>query len=700
MHPFFHQSAIVIMASAMLGACGSSSGDSPDSGSPGPVLPSVAIGDATEINALITGVSIASPAVVDFVLSNDAGNPVSGLPASAISFALAKLVPGTDGNSSFWQSYINGIEVPGVGPGTEARVQAITENGARGTLLEVAAGRYTYKFALDVTNVTQPVPVSYVPTLTHRVSFEIRGYVPVRNPAYDFRPLGNVVNGLFERNIANIANCNACHGDLRFHGGARSEIENCVTCHNPGSADANSGNTLDMAVMTHKIHMGQNLPSVEAGGDYCIYGRNNAQYCYGDVVYTGDIKNCEGCHDAADPVTPQAARWYEWPTAESCGSCHDDVDFVTGENHGSAGRADNSQCISCHAVNPDSPLEVRNAHEMVLLKGAAKYRFNILAVDFLGPGTRPRVTFSVTDPQVDDEPYDLANDPDLTRSRLRLGVAWNTLDYSNTGGAGSNSQPQLTDVYAAGNLLAQDNGNYTYSLELTPVAAVAAGSGVVTFEGRVESALGRLPVTSAHRYFAITDDPLNPVQRRMVTDISRCNACHLPLSFHGDTRNDSIEVCQVCHVADAARNSNLGPMDMKHFVHRLHAVDDIRYPQPVSNCLACHTEDGFYPVASGKGVLATSFTRGPDAFDPTDNNRISPNTAACGVCHSSDSATGHMERWGGSVDACQEADGSLRKRVDFCGPGGDKSGVLINESCAGCHGPGRWSDVAVVHGLQ
>jgi OmcA/MtrC family decaheme c-type cytochrome len=689
-----------IVAGIMLGGCGGSSGGSSGSDSSGSMLPGVDIGDATEIHAVITKVTIASPPVVEFLLTNDAGNPVTGLPASAISFTLAKLVPGTDGNAGFWQSYINDIEEPGVGPGTEAKLQATTENGASGELVESAAGTYLYAFALDITNVTEPEPVSYVPTLTHRVSFEIRGYVPVRNPAYDFRPADNAVSGLFMREIADIENCNVCHGNLVLHGGARFELQNCVTCHNPGSTDANSGNTVDMTVMTHKIHMGKNLPSVIAGGDYCIYGFRDSEHCYGDVAYTGDIKNCSGCHDANDPVTPQASRWYEWPTAESCGSCHDDVDFVTGENHGSIGPADNSQCITCHAANPDSPVEVRNAHESVLLEGAANYRFNILAIDFLGPGTEPLVTFSVTNPQNDDEPYDLANDSDLTRSRLRLGVAWDTVDYSNVGSPVSNSQSQLTDIYDGGNLLAQDNGNYTYSLALATVAGVATGSGVVTFEGPVESDIGRLPVTSVHKYFSITDDPVNPVPRRMGTDIALCNACHVPLSLHGDARNDSLEVCETCHLPDAARRSDRGPMDMKYFIHRIHAVDDIRYPQPVRNCLACHTDEGFYPVTPDSGVLATSINRGPDETDPTDNNRISPNTSACGICHSSEGEVRHMEALGGSFDACQELDGSLRERVNFCGPGGDKTGELISESCGNCHGSGRRSDVAVVHSLQ
>lgn len=141
-------------------------------------------------------------------------------------------------------------------------------------------------------------------------------------------------------------------------------------------------------------------------------------------------------------------------------------------------------------------------------------------------------------------------------------------------------------------------------------------------------------------------------------------------------------------------------MDMKHFLHRNHAVDDIRYPQRLSNCVACHTDDGYYPVDVDSGVLATSFDRGTDPLDPSTNSRTSPNSASCGVCHSSADAEAHMIANGGSFDACLEPDGILRQRLDFCGPGGNKNGQQVLESCTVCHGPGRSSDVAVVHGLD
>lgn len=712
--------AVAVLSLMALTGCGG------DDGAPGPPgLPAgIDIGNAAEINAFIDRVTIASPTVVDFTLMDGNGNPIKNLPAGSISFKLAKLVPGTDGNASAWQSYINEMEQPGAGPGTEAKTQAATENGSLGTLVDNQDGTYRYTFSFDIATVTTPISVSYQPTLTHRVTFEIRGFAPVRNPFFDIRPSDNATAGLFTREIANIALCNNCHENLAFHGGARFEMQDCVTCHNPGSADANSGNTVDMTVMAHKIHHGVDLPTIVNGavGDrYSIFGFNDAEHIYSintapleteGVVHPQDIRNCGNCHDENNPETPDASNWYTMPTDAACGSCHDDVNFVTGANHGNPPPipATNDQCISCHATNPNSAIEVRQAHRMLAVERAANYEYNILSIDFTVAGTAPAVTFSITDPQNNDLPYDLANDPELTASPIRFNVGWNTVDYSNANNTNDNAQPNTTNIYSGGALdpSVTINGDGTYSMPLSMVALGATGSGVVNFEGRVATTDGNAPVTTSFKYF-IVDDPMNPVPRRVSADIDRCNDCHALTSQHGSRDNDSIEACQVCHIADAARRGtpSNGPMDMKHFLHRKHAVDiDVRYPQRTSNCIACHTDNGFYPVASDSGVLATSINRGdpgapaPDPADPTDNNRISPNTAACGTCHSSADANVHMVQNGGSLDACQEADGTTREKLDFCGTGGNKAGALVIESCGVCHGAGRNADVATAHRLD
>jgi OmcA/MtrC family decaheme c-type cytochrome len=631
-------------------------------------------------------------------------NPVKNLPANAVSFNVAKLIPGTDGNASAWQSYLNEEELPDpdVGPGTEPTIHAVTENGSAGALVDNDDGTYTYTFAVDLTDVTEPVVVPYEPTLTHRVSFEIRGYAPVRNPIYTFRPSDGATSGLFSREIGKTETCNNCHANLALHGGARVELGQCVLCHNPGSADAHSGNTVDMTVMTHKIHRGADLPSVIAGGEYCIWGFRNARNCYDDVVHPQDIRACANCHDADDPDTPDAGNWYAVPTREACGACHDDVDFATGENHGPDNLvADNTQCISCHANDPDSGIEVRQAHRILEREAAAAYRYDLIGVTTPGPGAAPTATFSITNPPDNDSRYDLDANEELAASNLRLSVAWTTRDYANTGNGQSNAQPEATPIFAGGVLQALPNGDLTYDLDLGPVDANVTGSGVVIFEGAVsDPELGNLGVANAHRYFAITDDPNDPAERRVSVEIDRCNDCHDSLAFHGGRNTDAIEACQTCHNANAARGGtpSRGPMDMKHFLHRKHAVDDIRYPQPVSNCLACHTEDGFYPSSATSGVLPTSTNRGTDQGDPFDNDRITANAAACGVCHSGADARVHIEQNGGSFSACLTPDGMVFRKVDVCGSTGT-IGEVIQESCTVCHGPGRIADVGVVHGI-
>ena len=153
----------------------------------------------------------------------------------------------------------------------------------------------------------------------------------------------------------------------------------------------------------------------------------------------------------------------------------------------------------------------------------------------------------MTNPLAGDAPYDLAANPELF-GRLRFYVAWNTIEYTNNGLGTENSQPEGTSVYADGVLQAAANPDGSYQLALTAVSAMATGSGVVTLEGYVEDPeIGRLKITNVREYFSITDPQNSPVPRRVSTTIELCSDCHTPLTFHGGSRNDSVEACQGCH---------------------------------------------------------------------------------------------------------------------------------------------------------
>jgi OmcA/MtrC family decaheme c-type cytochrome len=141
--------------------------------------------------------------------------------------------------------------------------QASSESN--GTLTDHGDGSYTYVFKTNISNITKPVggtAVTYDRHLTHRISLMMGGHSgPTDDDTFDFVPDGSPVTET--RNIVATSGCKGCHGnEFHGHGGNRVSVENCVTCHNPSNTDAQSGNTLDMKVMIHKIHSGGELPSV------------------------------------------------------------------------------------------------------------------------------------------------------------------------------------------------------------------------------------------------------------------------------------------------------------------------------------------------------------------------------------------------------------------------------------------------------
>ena len=87
---------------------------------------------------------------------------------------------------------------------------------------------------------------------------------------FNFVPDGSAVTQV--RDVIRTQSCNRCHDQLSAHGGSRRGIEMCVLCHTPQTTDPDSGNTVDLPVMVHKIHMGSELPSVQGGKPYQIIG--------------------------------------------------------------------------------------------------------------------------------------------------------------------------------------------------------------------------------------------------------------------------------------------------------------------------------------------------------------------------------------------------------------------------------------------
>jgi len=555
----------------VLSGCGD--GDDGDTGPAGPPGPAAPV-SATSLDMQITGVTIQSPPVVDFSVTNQDGFPFTGLTTGDLRFTIAKLMPGSLGNPSSWQNYINQVEtVDADGPGTpgDSAVQATRENS--GSLVDHGDGSYTYTFSTDITNVTTPLAVPYDPSLTHRLAIQTRGSLPPVNALYTFRPSDGATSGLFSREIVNTDSCNECHNSLEAHD-ARIDTRYCVTCHNPGSTDANSGNTVDFKVMIHKIHRGAELPSVEAGGQYIIWGFQDSEHDYSDVEFPQDIRNCTKCHDAGDPETPEGGNWSTQPSIQACGSCHDDVNFAEHGDNNSA--VTNEMCLQCHCDDcseDGKPGPVAESHQIPERLAAKRFEYKLIDVS---GGATPVIQFKVTDPTNGDAPYNITTDPAFTQvatgvSRLAILVGWNGLDALDFANSGSGVNPALpisifptaqcggpasggTPVSADWSCSGPVSGVYTLT-KLSALPEDAAGTGRVGIEGHPAGDDGtgaftlRVPVTSVVKDWSIDGSTLTT--RRDVVDIAKCDQCHDQVSLHGANRNDEPKLCVICHNPNA-----------------------------------------------------------------------------------------------------------------------------------------------------
>ena len=730
----FAQFITILFLSLVLAACGGDDGSPGADGAagvPGPTGPpgpstgnGIPIGSTEKINIAVSGVVISAGGgapVVSLALTNDIEQGLKDLPAGDIRFTLAQLSAGSGGGSSEWQSYVtrtsNGIP----------NAQADAERGSAGTFVDNSDGTYEYTFANDL-NSYAGGPV-FDGTKTHRLGIEIRGQAPISsNGIIDFVPVGGAP--LFERKIVDNDTCNACHDRLEFHGGPRTDVDYCVTCHNPSSVDEDSGNSVDMKRLIHNIH--------SARSDYQIVGYGNSMHDWSDLVWPQDIRNCQTCHEETDLDTPQASNWRLVQNRAACGTCHyndgdplngtSDYMIENGEHPLGLTLTDDTQCALCHGPDADfggGIVRVANVHEIPTQVASQRFQYNIESVSDMAVGMTPTVELSVTNP-LDGSYYDIRNDAEFTTcgggaSRLAVGIAWNTADYTNAGSGAAPAQPislnPLTCFGAPGATPVPGSPGIFSITAGTAIPASAVGTAAVTIDGHpavdIDGVINRIPVTNVVAYFGI--DGTTAVPRRAVVDIANCDNCHRELSMHGNNRTDNPQVCVTCHNPNATdvnrRNApctdtlgtNDSPIDFKYMIHAMHVSGEIEVPYnacgfgnsahtfefespgQVANCEGCHNRGTYYPVDPGT-VLGTTIDAGADLSTPTDDTVISPNTAVCSACHVDTLDTEHMKQNGGDFLATKMADSTL-----------SSSGV---ETCALCHGEGGIADVEEVHHVR
>ncbi len=691
--------------------------------------------EAEVLLANITSVTLDENDVptVEFQLTDGEGTAITDLGAGNVRFTIAKLQASPLGNmTGTWQSYVNRIEAPdawGVTDvGTEDRLQATYER-ERDNFTNNGDGTYSYTFAQSLSEQPEDIlaqaeveglDLSFEPDRTHRVAMQFDGNPnTTANPVYNWVPATGATTGILTMDIAATANCNNCHDPLSIHGSNRREVGYCVTCHNPGSTDAHTTNTVDMKVMIHKLHSGRNLPSVQEGGKYNIIGSRGSDHDYSTLGYPQDIRNCVNCHAGTATgagrddlvLTSQGDNWAEYPSPAACGSCHENAS-------GHIGRFEETECAGCHAEGQRAG-SVVDSHRQLVEEARETIAGEIIDVTNTGPGEVPQVTFRVYNPMTDTN-YDILTDPiwQDSRSSLRVRLAWDTRDYNNSGnGEDDASSVALDALDDEGGAVPVGDGSFRVT---SPIAVpdgsaepfiAATGSGVAVLEGRARKELEEgegpesIPLTNVHAFFSIDEADGTAEPRRKVVSIEKCQSCHATVTFHGGSRADSIDSCVTCHNPRNTINDEdtgetkptmEGTVDMKVMIHGIHAAairdepltvrgpyteEEVHYPGNLTNCAACHV-DGSYSLPLDDGVLAPTVDSGALAGDPSDDIVATPMAATCSSCHYNAVDRAHMETTGGANFA------TTQQAID--------AGEVV-ESCSVCHGEGHAFDVGQVH---
>jgi OmcA/MtrC family decaheme c-type cytochrome len=650
----------------------------------------------------ITGVTIASPPVVNFTVVFPGGASAEGLTGDNFRFTIAKLVlddpPAAAGTEilSSWVSYIyDDDDFPS------------RESATEGTLTDLTGGSYSYTFATDIDNTAQTNGVVYEADLTHRVGMELRGSIPRGDAVFDFVPVPPLRAGApASREIVTTAACNACHNPLAEHGNGRFQTDLCVLCHNPGLPD--DGN---LARLVHKIHSEDN--NVVIGTE---------MFDFSEVTFPQDRINCTKCHQGGT----ESDHWNIRPTRAACGACHTDVDFAAGVGH--IAQADDSGCAVafCHgsatlqpsAVHlteestPNNPLLPTGLNDIQYFIDGATADNNVATVTFRI--TADNVALNIVPwPPANPIPGGGAFIADTSPSFL---LAWalpqdgidepaeyNNLNSpqapsgSNGNGAGQPPSIGLDDLITAGLVTTTDNVTFEAVISTDPFPA-GAMMRAVALQGEMEQNTGTDNVTrtAPSKMFAI-DTP----GRRQVVDSDKCLACHERLELHGGNRVNNVQVCVFCHnpnlsssgrtvqnpsqaVINAVGSDPLlypeATNDIKELVHGIHAATDrpyefvrnrvngfyynwseVTFPGNLLDCEKCHIA-GTYDLAPANSLWTTErITTGDPAETrddiiaarggmPNDTDLVnSPTASACFYCHDTGTPESHMVLQGGKL---------------------------------------------------
>jgi OmcA/MtrC family decaheme c-type cytochrome len=594
---------------------------------------------------------------VRFTLTDPKGLPLDKdgvtTPGPVTLSFIAATIPNGQSEYTAYTTSVRTLKAPD-GTGV-SRTLPGTDSG--GTYETLGDGDYRYTFRTRA-------PLGYDRTATHTIGVTARRDLTefdldrqYANDVYTFRPDGGQVTTV--RDIVRTETCNQrCHDPLAAHGSNRRDIRLCVLCHQSQNVDA-VGTSLALPVLVHKIHMGSELPSVQAGQTAQWYLSSPVDFS--DVEFPAGIRNCTVCHDPNSGAA-QANNWLTKPSRAACGACHDNVKFATGEGHNGLVEVSDRECANCHYPEGELPFDasIKGAHlDPQFSPDLPGTVFEILSVTNAAPGQPPTVTFSIKDK---------AGKPilpsEMTRCSLVLGGP--TSDYTTA---------VSEDVRKAQG----GNGIYTWTFTNT-IPADAKGSYSVGIEGYRN--INLLPGTTQQVtvrdagdnkvfYFSVDGSPVSP--RRQVVSIDKCNACHLKLSMHGSQRNQ-IQQCVQCHNNKKTDSAGTA-IAFKLMIHRIHTGEDLQIPYTIGktdmtkivfpgdrrDCAKCHVNNS-EQLPLPAGLLPVDTPNEP--YTP-----LGPVSAACLGCHTDTAVYAHAY----------------------------SMTTTIGESCASCHGANEDASVSRVH---
>jgi OmcA/MtrC family decaheme c-type cytochrome len=542
----------------------------------------------------VPAVTINSPSKVNFAIFSD-GKPKLDLKVTNLSFAIAKLVPGINGDIDRWVNYVYRTETttganntgPGGTPVLATAIQATTDGKQTDPALLASQlvlnpdGYYTYTFKTDIKNPAQTNGVVFEPDRTHRVAIQLSytnaaGETIRVNPYFDFTigadgksvPVTDLAK---TRKMTDVASCNGCHDKLALHGGGRVDTQFCVMCHNPSTTDANSGNVLTLTTMVHKIHAGKllkaKLDAGQGGEDFTIWGFNSEKHSYAEVGFPQDLRNCTKCHSGSNPATPQGDNWKTRPSREACLTCHaNKVGSEWFNIHKALNNNQdpnniltlipNSACRGCHA--PGSAISPERVHFNQNEENGAKYKMNIDSAAY-DPATRKvTVKYFLSDPTNGNAAYNLVT-PECTGTstiacsnqtkfgNLRLLVGYQnmvgqptgTTEYSanNNGGSGASAF-----AYTGTN---DGTNHYTVQISIPPdtTTQLASGTARVVSIGQIKEP--KLEVKSA------ADPRPEVTPRTLINTVVQNTFKEFTISGALQPRRTVVatEKCNVCHGA-------------------------------------------------------------------------------------------------------------------------------------------------------